>query len=138
MPSSTPYISFPGNARTALEFYRDVFGGTLDLVTYEDIPMEDMPITPPPGAVAHAQLHGGLVTLAGADDLGEEPQPLEGSAYSMMLMPETVEQGRELFEKLLAAGGKLDMPFELAPWGDHFGQVTDQFGVRWQVDVGPA
>lgn len=138
MPSSTPYISFPGNARAAFEFYRDVFGGTLDLMTYDDVPMEGMPFTPPPGAVAHAQLHGGLVTLAGGDDLGQEPQPLEGSAYSMMLMPQTLEQGRELIETILSAGGTLEMPFEPAPWGDHYGQVRDRFGVRWQVDVGPA
>ena len=63
MFSSTPYIAFPGNAREALEYYREIFGGTLDLMTYDGMP--DMGFTPPPGAVAHAQLHGGLVTLAG-------------------------------------------------------------------------
>ena len=138
MPSSTPYISFPGNAREAFEYYREVFGGTLDLMTYDGMATEGMPFTPPPGAIAHAQLHGGLLTLAGGDDIGESPQPLDGSAYSLMLMPDTVEEGRALIEKLTTTGGNLEMPFEQAPWGDHYGQVKDRFGVLWQVDVSPA
>ena len=28
------YVSFPGNAREALEFYHEVFGGELDIITY--------------------------------------------------------------------------------------------------------
>lgn len=138
MPSSTPYISFPGNAAEAMSYYQEVFGGTLDVMTYGDMPMEGMPFTPPPAAVAHAQLQGGLVTLAGGDDIGESPQPLDGSAYSLMLMPASVDEGRALFEKLTATGATVEMPFELAPWGDHYGQVKDRFGVLWQVDVGPA
>ncbi|MEG7730043.1 hypothetical protein U2443_14540, partial [Listeria monocytogenes] len=93
-----PYISFPGNAREALEYYAEVFGGTLDIMTYEG--MEGLPFDPPPGVVAHAQLHGGLVTLAGGDDIGETPQPLDGSAYSLMVMPPTVEDGRALLERI--------------------------------------
>jgi len=133
MVSSTPYISFPGNAREALEYYADVFGGTLDVMTYEG--MEGLPFDPPPGVVAHAQLQGGLVTLSGADDLGESPQPLAGSAYSMLVMPASVEDGKVLVERIVADGGSLEMPFEQAPWGDHFGQVADRFGVLWQVNV---
>lgn len=138
MAGSTPYISFPGTARKAFEYYREIFGGSLDLMTYDDFPSDSMPFTPPPGAIAHAQLHGGILTLAGGDDIGENPQGLDGSAYSLMLMPDTVEEGSALIEALTSTGGTLEMPFELAPWGDHYGQVKDRFGVMWQVDVGPA
>lgn len=136
MPISTPYISFPGNAAEAMAYYQEVFGGTLAVLTYGHMPpMEGMPFTPPAEAVAHAQLEGGLLTLAGGDDLGESPQPLEGSAYSLMVMPGSVEEGRALIERLTSSGGSLDMPFEPAPWGDHYGQVKDRFGVLWQIDV---
>ena len=133
MFSSTPYISFPGNAREALEYYAEVFGGTAELMTYDG--MEGLPFDPPPGVVAHGQLHGGLVTLAGADDLGENPQPLDGSAYSLLVMPGTVEEAAALIARLTADGGSIEMPFEQAPWGDHYGQVKDRFGVLWQMDV---
>lgn len=136
MFSSTPYISFPGNAREALEFYAEVFGGTLDVMTYDG--MEGLPFDPPPGVVAHAQLHGGLVTLSGADDIGESPQPLDGSAYSLMVMPSSVEEGKTLMERIAADGGGTEMPFEKAPWGDHYGQAKDRFGVLWHVNVSGA
>lgn len=134
MFSSTPYIAFPGNAREVLEHYRDLFGGTLDLMTYDGMP--DMGFTPPPGAVAHAQLHGGLVTLAGGDEIGEDPRPLTGSAYSLLIMPASVDEAKALIQRIVEAGGSLAMPFEQAPWGDHYGQVTDRYGVLWQVNVG--
>ena len=38
------------------------------------------------------------------------------------------------FEKL-AAGGKVGMPLEKAPWGDMFGSFTDKFGIEWLVNV---
>ena len=136
MPRSTPYISFPGNAAEVMGYYRDAFGGTLDVMTYGDMPpMEGMPFTPPAEAVAHAQLEGGLLTLAGGDDLGEASQPLDSAVYSLMILPDSVEEGRALIEKLTSTGGTLEMPFEMAPWGDHYGQVRDRFGVMWQIDV---
>ena len=36
----------------------------------------------------------------------------------------------------LSADGTIGMPFEQAPWGDHFGQFDDKFGVSWMFDVG--
>ena len=135
MPHSTPYISFPGNATEAMRSYEEVFGGTLELNTYGDNPMDGMPFTPPPEAVTHAQLQGGLLTLAGGDDLGQNPQPLQDSAYSLMVLPDSVADAEVLIERLTSTGATVEMPFEQAPWGDHYGQVKDRFGVLWQIDV---
>lgn len=135
MPSSTPYITFPGNAAEAMSYYEEVFGGTLDLMTYGDNPMEGMPFTPPPESVAHAQLQGGLLTLAGGDNIEENPQPLDGSAYSLMVMPGSVADAEALIATLTSTGASVEMPFAQAPWGDHYGQVKDRFGVLWQIDV---
>jgi PhnB protein len=27
------------------------------------------------------------------------------------------------------------MPLERAPWGDHFGMLTDKFGIPWMVNI---
>jgi len=32
-----PYLTFDGNAREALEFYKDVFGGELNIMTFGDM-----------------------------------------------------------------------------------------------------
>lgn len=72
----SPYISFPGNAGEAFPHYRELFGGELRMTRYDDFPdLSGFAFTPPPGAVAHAQLHGGLVTLAGGDGIAPPISP---------------------------------------------------------------
>ncbi len=41
MAALSPYLSFRGDARAALEFYQDVFGGTLDLTTFGEYGVPD-------------------------------------------------------------------------------------------------
>ncbi|WP_193103802.1 VOC family protein [Brachybacterium sp. FME24] len=138
-PQFSPYISFPGNAAEAFEYYREVFGGELDLMKYEDFPdLSGFPFTPPPGSVAHAQLDGGLVTLAGGDAIappGDELPPLGSDVYSFLVGLDTVDAATALIEKLTSTGSEVAMPFELAPWGDHYGQVKDRFEVLWALVV---
>ena len=38
-----PYISFGGDARQAMEFYKEVFGGTLVLHTFGEFGQQDAP-----------------------------------------------------------------------------------------------
>lgn len=140
MPSSSPYISFPGTAAEAFAYYADVFGGELSLFRYGDMPpMEGMPMVPPDDAVAHAELTGGLLTLAGGDALspdGSESLPgLPSDVYSFLLSLETVEAAQALIDALVSSGGTVSMPFAKAPWGDHYGQVTDRYGVLFAVVV---
>ena len=39
-----PYISFDGNAREAMETYRDIFGGDLAISTFGEYGQADSPI----------------------------------------------------------------------------------------------
>ena len=61
-----PYISFEGNAREAMEFYKTVFGGKLVMSTYKEFnasqdPSED-------NKIMHAMLEADNgITLMGAD-----------------------------------------------------------------------
>ena len=43
-------------------------------------------------------------------------------------------QLRGFFERL-ADGGAVTVPLEKAPWGDHFGMLTDRFGIGWMVNI---
>jgi PhnB protein len=138
-PQNSPYLSFPGNAAEVLAHWHDLFGGTLEVMTYGEIPnLSDFPFTPPSAAVAHATLTDGLLTVSGGDAVGgpgDELPPLGSDVYSFLIGFEDVQAAQALIARIVEAGGKVTMPFELAPWGDHYGQVTDRFGVMFALVV---
>jgi PhnB protein len=126
-----PYLNFNGNARQAMEFYADVFGGTLSLNRFADYGAADSPD-------ADRIMHGTLETDAGytimAADITSEMEyhPIEG--FSISLSGDDGDVLRGYFEKL-AAGGTTVMPLAKQVWGDEFGMCTDQFGVSWLVNI---
>lgn len=136
MANLSTYIAFLGNAKEAFTHYHEVFGGELQLITYSDFPpMEGMPFTPDPDDVAHAQLDLDGGTITGGDAMPGEDYVVQGSIHSLLYTLDDVDKARELIQKLVDAGGSIQMPFEPAPWGATYGQVFDKFGVMWAFDV---
>nr|WP_040428280.1 glyoxalase/bleomycin resistance/extradiol dioxygenase family protein [Corynebacterium ulceribovis] len=126
----SPYISFPGNAREAMTYYQDMFGGELNFDSYDG--MEDMlPFTPPKDAVAHAELVADGVIINGGDAMGETLPPLKSDVYSFLLSFDSVEEATAVWEKFVQSGAAVAMPFEMAPWGQPYGQIKDRFDVLW-------
>ena len=129
-----PYLSFRDNAREAMEFYKTVFGGELEIHTFKEFnasqdPSED-------NLVMHSMLEADNgITFMGSDT----PKGMEysvGTNMSMSLSGDNEAELRGYFEKL-AEGGRIQMPLEKAPWGDTFGMLADKFGVTWMVDIAP-
>lgn len=134
----SPNISFPGNTTEALRFYQEVFGGELEIMTYGDMPDMELPFNPPADAVAHATLTSGTVYIAGGDAMGPDSPGLTSDVYSFLLQFDNVAEAQDYIGRLTAGGGKVTMAFEKAPWGDHYGQVTDQFGIVWMFNAADA
>jgi PhnB protein len=126
-----PYISFDGTARSALEFYEGVFGGTLSVNTFRELGGET-------GPAADNIMHGQLetpsgFTLMGADTPpGMEYQP--GNNFGVSLSGDDAEELRGYWDKL-SSGGTVTVPMEKQMWGDEFGMCIDQFGVTWMVNI---
>ncbi|MGO3315454.1 MAG: VOC family protein, partial [Brachybacterium tyrofermentans] len=72
----------------------------------------------------------------GIGEPGQELPPLASEVYSFLVGLDEVEQAHTLIETVTAAGGRVAMPFTLAPWGDHYGQVVDRYGVMFALVVG--
>lgn len=127
MTRLTPYLSFPGTAREALTFYQEVFGGELVLNTFGEFGRDDGPAE----AIAHGMLRGPVDLFASDAASGEPGVRLEGVLFALLgtAEPATLE---EWFAGLSDGGIDID-PLQARPWGDHDGQVTDRFGVRWLV-----
>ncbi len=127
-----PYISFDGNARDAMEFYKGVFGGTLTMNTFGEYGAEG---TPEADKIMHGQLETDSgYTLMGADTPpGMEFNP--GDTVTVSLSGDDSGELRGYWEKL-SDGGNVTMPLEKQMWGDEFGQCVDRFGVAWMVNIG--
>lgn len=125
-----PYITFAGDARQAMEFYKEVFGGTLVLNTYAEFGQKDTPM-------ADKIMHGMLetpshLTLMGADTPTDDHRP--GNNIAVSLSGDDDAELRGYWDKL-SAGATVSVPLEKQMWGDVFGMCTDRFGITWMVNI---
>ncbi len=127
-----PYISFSGNAREAMEFYKGVFGGTLTLNTFGESGAQD---TPDADKIMHGMLETDSgFTLMGADTPpGMEHNP--GTNIAVSLSGDDGDELRGYWEKL-SGGGNVSVPLEKQSWGDEFGMCADEYGIAWMVNIG--
>jgi PhnB protein len=128
-----PYLNFGDNAREAMEFYKDVFGGNLTLNTFGDYGTQGDEAN----KIMHAQLEtdSGFTLMAADTPEGMSRNP--GDNITVSLSGDDAEALRGYWEKL-SDGGNVTMPMEKQMWGDEFGMCTDRFGIPWMVDIVPA
>ncbi len=126
-----PYISFRDNARQALEFYHDVFGGNLTLSTFGEFGASEEPHA---DQIMHGQLESasGFALMAADTPPGMDHNP--GDNIAVSLSGDDADELRGYWEKLSGAG-TVSVPLEKQMWGDEFGMCTDQFGIGWMVNI---
>ncbi|KOV17652.1 3-demethylubiquinone-9 3-methyltransferase [Streptomyces sp. XY431] len=132
MPSIlNPYITYNGDARQALEFYQQVFGGELSLNTYGDFGAGE-------GPGGDRIMHGMLTTSSGFTLMAADNPPgtdhTPGGNISVSVSGEDDAELRGYWEKL-SGGGSVAVPMDKQMWGDVFGMCTDRFGVTWLVNI---
>ncbi len=131
-----PYISFEGNAREAMEFYKTVFGGKLELSTFGESGMTDHGVQP--DGIMHAMLVADNgITLMASDTATGMREYVAGTNMSISLSGDNEEELTGYYNKL-AEDGKVEEPLVKAPWGDTFGMCIDKFGIFWMVNIAGA
>lgn len=134
--SITPYLQFDGNAREAVEFYQSVFGGQLDMSTFAE-GMGDQADDASANLIMHASLYveRGFHLMA-SDVVPGMPAGANGTQSLSSDGADATDDARlrEYWDKL-SADASVDMPLEVAPWGDAFGMLTDRFGVTWMINI---
>lgn len=127
-----PYINFDGNAKQAMEFYKNAFGGKLTMSTFKE---NSVPCDPgDENKIMHAMLvaDNGITLMASDMPKGLAYNP--GTNISVSLSGENEAELKAYWDKL-SASAKIDQPLMKAPWGDLFGMLTDKFGIRWLVNI---
>lgn len=134
-----PYLSFSGNARQALEFYQQVFGGDLRINTFSEFGTTDP-------KYANLVMHGILKTPEGmvlmASDIPEGmpeappemPELKVGNNVTISLSGSDRDALMRCWEKL-SSSGKVQMPMGKQIWGDEYGSCIDQFGINWGINI---
>jgi PhnB protein len=125
-----PYITYPGNARQAMEFYKSVFGGTLTMSTFGEAGAPNAPAD----EIMHANLEtdSGFTLMASDAPHGMELSP--GDNISVSVSGDDPDELRGYWDKL-STSGKVTMPLEKQMWGDEFGMCIDQFRIAWMVNI---
>ena len=125
----SPYLAFNGNCNEALNFYKSVLGGTLEIKTFADMPGDI------PEADKEKVMHGRLLfndMEIMASDSMRGKKAVNGTSIALSLEYDNFEEAKRVFNNL-SAGGSVLMPFEKVFWGATFGMLTDKFGIQWMV-----
>ena len=127
-----PYLTFPGTAREAMTYYKEVFGGDLTMNTFGEYGAD----AEGSEGIMHAQLETpqGFVLMASDTAPGQGEGFTPGDHMSVSLSGDD-EALRGIWEGL-AKGATVTMAMEKQMWGDEFGMLTDRFGIPWMVNIG--
>ncbi|HEP1844930.1 TPA: VOC family protein, partial [Streptococcus suis] len=63
------------------------------------------------------------------EDFRNQPQ-----AYSLFVEVDSEAEGQRIFNAL-SEKGQVVYPLEVQPWGDYYGHLVDQFGIKWDVKI---
>jgi len=125
-----PYINFQGQAREAMEHYRNVLGGKLELFASNE---QGRPKPAAPGdRIMYAQLESDGVVIVASDGHPKYPAKV-GEHIGLSLRGSDRARLTSAFEGL-ADGGQVKMPLTDQPWGTS-GWLTDKFGINWNLDI---
>ena len=123
------YLTFNGNCKEAMTFYKDCLGGELILQKVGESPFSEEMSEKMRESILHSVLIKGELKLMGSDMVGEQGL-LKGNAVSLMLECSSEEEIRSYYRNL-SMGGRATHPLHLTHWGALFGDLTDKYGNQW-------
>jgi PhnB protein len=123
------YLTFSGNCREAMNFYKDCLGGELFFQTVGETPLAGKMPEKMKNFILHSTLTNGNLVLM-ASDMVSEKGLVRGNAISLMLNCTSEEEIRSIFKKL-SEGGIIGHKLEDTFWGAIIGDFTDKFGNNW-------
>jgi len=130
MARLNPYLTFKGNCKEAMNFYKEILGGELSIMLAGDSPVaSQMP------AAFHQQVLHSQIKTDNFEIMATDMVPggfTEGNTVHLCLVCKTEDELRALFDKL-SAGGKVNQPLNEMFFG-WIGTLTDKFGKHWMLE----
>ncbi|MBI2850492.1 MAG: VOC family protein [Chloroflexi bacterium] len=132
MAEFNAYLTFEGNCREAMEFYKGCLDGELNLMTVGDSPMAAQMPAEMHSKILHSVLTNGAIMLMGSDKLDEE-EYRHGNTVSLCLVCKSKKEIETLFSKL-STGAKAVNPLREEFFGI-YGDLTDKYGFHWMFQA---
>ncbi|MCA1065052.1 VOC family protein [Rossellomorea sp. AcN35-11] len=127
----TPYFSFNGEGKEALEYYKEVFEGEVtELQTFGEA---DFPSPPEiSDGIMHAKFKKGNLFFMVSDSFpGQEPTV--GNNISLVLELESEEEIDTYYSRLTEKGTVI-MELQDTFWGAKYAKVKDPYGINWDLN----
>ena len=125
-----PYLHFNGECREAMELYKTVFGGDLQVMPFTMMPNCD---DADKDRVLHSCLTSGPFILQASDQPKSHAASAGGSSFDVCVDCSSIAEEEQYFNAL-SEGGTATMPLQDTFWGARFGMLQDKFGVRWMFN----
>lgn len=129
-----PYFVMNGTAKEAIQFYQQALDAQV-LFSQSFGEMPENPEYPLPAEakdlVSHATIKIGESEVMFSDTFpGQDHQ--SGNQVTICISTNDADQARKMFEGL-SQGGQVGMPLQETFFSPAYGQVTDKFGITFQV-----
>lgn len=127
-----PYLQYRGDCEEALNFYKDILDGRIEIASRYDNPAMNAP-EEFKNKILHASFYFGKHMLFASDTMPKKQNEPFIPNISISLGLHDEEISKNIFDRL-SAGGNVHVPFKKQFWGDWHGNFTDRFGIRWMVN----
>lgn len=127
-----PYLQFQGDCEEALDFYKDILNGQIEIASRYDNPAMNVP-EGFKNKILHARFTFGRYTMFASDVMPKKMDESILANISMSLGFHDEKTAQNIFDRL-SQGGKINVPFKKQFWGDWHGNFSDRFGIRWMVN----
>jgi PhnB protein len=129
------YLNFNGNCREAVEFYAEVFKTEKpQIMTFGEAPPN--PNYELPEEAKNLVMHTRL-NIDGSNVMFSDTFPgmpfVEGNNVTLAIVNKDIDQIKSMYEGL-KEGGEVVMELQETFWSKLYGQVTDKFGIHWQLN----
>ncbi|NSL87324.1 VOC family protein [Chitinophaga solisilvae] len=123
------YLTFNGNCREAMTFYKSCLGGELEMQVVRDSPMSGEWPPAVQDQVLHATLWAGDKILLLGSDMGAPGTNLNGTRVSISFSCTSEEELSNSFSRL-SEGAKITHPIHDF-YAGKIGAMVDKYGFSW-------
>lgn len=130
MATLNPYLTFSGNCREAMNFYKECLGGELEVIVVGESPVANQVPPQMKDMLLHSSLKTGTLEIMATD---MQPEKLNmGNDVHLCLVCNAEEEMHSLWNKL-SAGGVIKQPISKMFFG-YIGTFRDKFGKSWILE----